>query len=60
MKYVVDLFGLVLVVSLITIIVFDAFSKAGITILEMKKSETTLEDAFIKLISEDKKEGGEE
>lgn len=41
-------------------IMFDAFSKAGITILEMKKNEATLEDAFIKLISEEQKEGGEE
>lgn len=34
-------------------IIFEKFSKEGITIFEMKKSEITLEDAFIKLIGTD-------
>ena len=33
---------------------FDEFAKENITIFEMKKADTTLEDAFMKLI-----EGGE-
>ena len=35
-------------------IVFNEFAKENITIFEMKKADTTLEDAFMKLI-----EGGE-
>ena len=35
--------------------IFETFAKEGITIFEMKKSEATLEDAFMKII----KEGGE-
>ena len=35
--------------------IFDEFAKENITIVEMKKAEATLEDAFMKLI----KEGGE-
>lgn len=34
-------------------IIFEQFAKEGITIFEMKKSEITLEDAFIKLIGKD-------
>ena len=34
--------------------IFDCFSSVKITILEMKKIETSLEEVFIKLISEDK------
>ncbi len=34
--------------------IFDVFAKEGITIFEMKKADSTLEDAFIKLI-----EGGD-
>lgn len=37
-------------------IIFDKFAKEDITIFELKKSEATLEDAFIKLI--DTKKGG--
>ena len=33
-------------------IVFEKFAKEGITIFELKKSETTLEDAFIELIED--------
>ena len=33
-------------------IVFEKFAKEGITIFELKKSETTLEDAFIDLIED--------
>ena len=33
-------------------IIFTEFAKEGITILEMKKPEATLEDAFIKIIDE--------
>ena len=33
-------------------IVFEKFAKEGITIFELKKSETTLEDAFIDLIKD--------
>ena len=36
-------------------IIFESFSKEGITIFEMKKADTTLEDAFMQLIEE----GGE-
>ena len=32
--------------------IFERFAKEGITIFEMKKAETTLEDAFMKLIEE--------
>lgn len=32
--------------------VFEKFAKEGITIFELKKSETTLEDAFIELIKD--------
>lgn len=38
--------------------VFEAVAKNGITILEIKKAETTLEDAFINLINK-KDEGGD-
>ena len=31
-------------------IIFQEFAKENITIVEMKKPDTTLEDAFIKLI----------
>ena len=34
--------------------IFEVFAKEGITIFEMKKTDATLEDAFMKLI-----EGGE-
>ena len=34
--------------------IFEVFPKEGITIFELKKSETTLEDAFIKLIDTEK------
>lgn len=37
---------------------FDMLPKEGITIFELKKAETSLEDAFIKLVNH--KEGGEE
>lgn len=37
---------------------FDVLPKEGITIFELKKAETSLEDAFIKLVNN--KEGGEE
>lgn len=45
-------------------IIFETFAKEGITIFELKKSEATLEEAFIKLIGNDekntiKKEGGD-
>ena len=33
-------------------LVFEKFAKEGITIFELKKSETTLEDAFIDLIKD--------
>lgn len=33
-------------------IVFESFAKEGITIFELKKSEITLEDAFIELIKD--------
>lgn len=33
-------------------VVFEKFAKEGITIFELKKSETTLEDAFIELIKD--------
>ena len=32
--------------------IFTEFAKEGITILEMKKPEVTLEDAFMKIIDE--------
>ena len=32
--------------------IFEEFAKAGITIFELKKAEATLEDAFMKLISQ--------
>ena len=32
--------------------VFETFAKEGITIFEMKKVDATLEDAFMKLISD--------
>ena len=35
---------------------FEVLPKEDITILELKKDESTLEDAFIKLIDSDKKE----
>lgn len=38
-------------------IIFSTFAENNITIIEMKKTETTLEDAFIKLINQ-KEEGG--
>ena len=34
--------------------IFDVFAKSGITIFELKKSEATLEDAFISLIDKQK------
>lgn len=34
--------------------IFEIFAKNGITIFELKKSETTLEDAFIDLIDKQK------
>ena len=37
--------------------IFSEFAKVGITIFEMKKAESTLEDAFMKIIGE---EGGED
>lgn len=39
--------------------IFEVFSKEGITIFEMKKVDATLEEAFMKLI-EDKTEGGKQ
>ena len=36
---------------------FEVLPKEEITIFELKKVETTLEDAFIKLIDTEKKEG---
>ena len=33
-------------------IIFTEFAKEGITIFEMKKTEATLEDAFMKIIGE--------
>ena len=36
--------------------VFEVFAKEGITIFELKKEETTLEDAFLKLIKASSKE----
>ena len=33
-------------------IIFESFAKEGITIFEMKKADTTLEDAFMQLIEE--------
>lgn len=38
--------------------IFESFAKEKITIFELKKSEATLEDAFMKLIQENKEEGG--
>lgn len=38
--------------------IFENFAKEKITIFELKKSEATLEDAFMKLIQENKEEGG--
>ena len=41
--------------------IFEIFSKEDITMFELRKSETTLEDAFLKLISKKgKKSGGNE
>ena len=34
--------------------IFEFFAKGGITIFELKKSEATLEDAFINLIDKQK------
>jgi len=34
--------------------IFEVFAKEGITIFEMKKADTTLEDAFLQLINTDK------
>lgn len=34
-------------------IIFEKFAKEGITIFELKKSEATLEDAFLKIINND-------
>ena len=34
---------------------FETFAKEGITIFEMKKADATLEDAFMKLISDTQK-----
>ncbi len=39
-------------------IIFEKFAKEQITIFELKKSEATLEDAFMKLIQTNKEEGG--
>ena len=41
-------------------LLFEILPKEGITIFELKKAETSLEDAFIKLIDKEfnKKEGG--
>lgn len=36
--------------------IFEEFAKADITIFEMKKSETTLEEAFMKLINNEKED----
>ena len=38
--------------------IFEACAKENITIFELKKSEATLEDAFIKLIGNNDEEGG--
>lgn len=38
--------------------IFDIFSKDDITIFELRKSETTLEDAFLELISKKGKKSG--
>ena len=38
--------------------IFDIFPKEDITIFELRKSETTLEDAFLKLISKKGKKSG--
>lgn len=38
--------------------IFDIFPKKDITIFELRKSETTLEDAFLKLISKKGKKSG--
>ena len=38
--------------------IFDIFSKEDITIFELRKSETTLEDAFLELISKKGKKSG--
>ena len=41
--------------------IFENFAKEGITIFEMKKTDATLEDAFMQLIEGNKKdEGGKE
>ena len=41
--------------------IFEIFAKEGITIFEMKKTDATLEDAFMQLIEGSKKdEGGKE
>lgn len=37
---------------------FEVLPKQGITIFELKKAETTLEDAFIKLVDEEEKKKG--
>lgn len=39
--------------------IFETFAKNGITIFELKKAETTLEEAFINLIDKQKVEGGD-
>ena len=38
--------------------IFEVFAKENITIFEMKKSEITLEDAFMKLIDNNDEKGG--
>ncbi|MCI9017206.1 MAG: ABC transporter ATP-binding protein [Clostridia bacterium] len=38
--------------------IFEKYAKEKITIFELKKAETTLEDAFMKLIKVNKEEGG--
>lgn len=40
--------------------IFETFAKDNITIFEMKKSEITLEDAFMKLIDNNNEKGGME
>lgn len=40
-------------------IIFETFAKEKITIFELKKSEATLEDAFMKIIEKNQEEGGE-
>ena len=39
--------------------IFEKFAKEGITIFELKKSEATLEDAFIKIINSDENKKSE-